>query len=176
MKKIITESKGIKRTIASFLITVATIAPAIPFLAPYTELISTTAGILGGVGVGHAGVAVVRKKIDGVGLGLGWFKISSQIKDHRFHIAAVRHDASWDAWKVYKGALAWADVAQDETYREMVGHIYHKQVDEKLSKKKFFKREDQIFLEMCLELSRTDVEVLQANLFYRLVRIRSLFP
>lgn len=55
------ESKGIKRTLASIFAFAATIAPTIPAIAPYAELIQTIAGVLGGAGVAHAGLATLKK-------------------------------------------------------------------------------------------------------------------
>lgn len=51
------KSKGIKRSLASALAFAAMVAPSIPAVAPYAELLSQLAGILGGAGLLHAGVS-----------------------------------------------------------------------------------------------------------------------
>lgn len=56
------ESKGIKRTLASIFAFIAAIAPTIPPLAPYAQTATVIAGILGGVGVLHAGASKVVDK------------------------------------------------------------------------------------------------------------------
>lgn len=55
------ESKGTKRTLASIFAIIASIAPAISWLAPYTDLIISIAGAWGAVGVGHAGISKIKK-------------------------------------------------------------------------------------------------------------------
>lgn len=48
------KSKGVKRTFCSVLAPLAVVAPHIPFLAPYTEMIIQAAGLFGCAGVANA--------------------------------------------------------------------------------------------------------------------------
>lgn len=50
-------SKGVMRTLASIFATLAAMAPSIPPLAPYAEILIKIAGILGGIGVAKYGAA-----------------------------------------------------------------------------------------------------------------------
>lgn len=55
------ESKGLKRTLASFFAFAAVLAPTIPIIAPYAEAIQLIAGWLGAAGLVHAGVSKIVK-------------------------------------------------------------------------------------------------------------------
>lgn len=117
----------------------------------------------------------INKKITGVGLGVGIFKISSQIKDHRFHIAAIRHDASHDAYAIYSGKKSMYDMPLDYTYREYISLILDQQEKEKLSKYRYYLRHDRIFRDQCLTLAKGEaIYIAQAYIYYRLVRLYSL--
>lgn len=48
------ESKGLKRTLASFFAFAAVLAPTIPIIAPYAEALQLLAGWIGGAGIIHA--------------------------------------------------------------------------------------------------------------------------
>lgn len=55
------ESKGLKRTLASVFAVVAFVAPAVPVLAPFSEVFSALAAALGGAGLLHAGAIKLVK-------------------------------------------------------------------------------------------------------------------
>ena len=59
MKELL-KSKGIKRTIASILAAAALAARYIPTLAPYVDTLNTLAGVLGALGVAHAGISAIE--------------------------------------------------------------------------------------------------------------------
>lgn len=52
---------GLLRTAASVVSTLAALSLTLPILSPYTEALTILAGLLGGAGVGRAGVRQVIK-------------------------------------------------------------------------------------------------------------------
>lgn len=115
------------------------------------------------------------KKKSSIGLGIDPLMLSRDFGDHKFHIAAIRHDASYDAWDIYTCKKTLEDVDTSvKGYKDYVEHILEKQQKEKLSQKEFFKLNDRIFYFMCLDLSKSTSDRVQAWVLYKLVRLYRL--
>lgn len=54
------KSKGKETTIASLLAVIASIAPSVSWLAPFTEILISLAGAVGGVGFARVGIEKVK--------------------------------------------------------------------------------------------------------------------
>lgn len=104
--------------------------------------------------------------------------------DHRFQSAFINHDAMHEAMDVYNryGASGYyiIDSLQNIHYRTLVRLqldilIHKRELGIKSTIQSIAKDADWVFYMACLKLSKSTFDIMQAKLFYRIVRIYSLF-
>lgn len=125
-----------------------------------------------------------KKSEDWVGLGIVW--LWGLPEDHRFHIAAVHHDASQDALAIFVGKKTLDDCPSEPIY-------YKDFVTTKLTELQNYATEhrhemsmgrilrswaglkDAEFYELCTNLRETKWQIVEGEIFYKQVKIWSYF-